>query len=191
LNNGDSTIAIYSNKSALYRPTALLVLLVAFSSAAIVYYGSSKPNSLMYYSGWLVLISGLFLLLSMLVRVITEKGPLIEVSADGLRFQRFAKNMLTWDTITNIDEWQFSLLSNAAVPVRLIRITYNPKLESTFSIWSFGKFFRTCWHEKQAFSIATSALSVTHEDLLKLIQSKWALFFQHKSGLVSSEIRYP
>jgi hypothetical protein len=165
-------ISVFSDHSKLLGPTALVAFGLALSSIFLKYYDSKYLNFFPYYLGICLMICSLYLLLQFLSIFLLRNRPSIYIVSRGLKCPAFAENFIPWDAITKIDEWQFSLLPSANVPVRLVRVSYKLEDETSFGVWPARRFFRTCWHEKGAFSIATGSLTMSHEALLADLQSR-------------------
>jgi hypothetical protein len=170
--NKHPDISVFNDHSKLPRPTALVVFFVIPLSIFSVYSGSKNSDLFQYYIGLFLMIGCAYILLHLLSIFLFRKRPSIYIGSRGLKCPAFAENFIPWDAITKIDEWQYSLLPSANVPVRLIRINYKREHEISFGVWPVRRFFRTLWHEKCAFSIATGTLTLSHEVLLSDLQTR-------------------
>jgi hypothetical protein len=163
-------ISVFSDHSKLLGPTALVAFCLALSSIFLKYYDSKYLDFFPYYLGICLMICSVYLLLHFLSIFLLRNRPSIYIVSRGLKCPAFAENFIPWDAITKIDEWQFSLLPSANVPVRLIRVNYKQERETSFGIRPVRRFFRYSWHEQGAFSIATGSLTMSHENLLAELQ---------------------
>jgi hypothetical protein len=163
-------LSVFNDHSKLLGPTALVVSCLALSAIFLKYYHTKYFNFYPYYLGPLLMILSIYILIHFSSIFFLRNRPSIYIGERGLKFPAFAKNFIPWDTITKVDEWQFSLLSGANVPLRLIRVTYKHEHEAGFGVWPVRSFFRYCWNEKDAFSIATGSLTMSHDSLLGELQ---------------------
>ena len=165
-------IFVFTDCSNLLRPTSLVAFVLVLSYIFLAHHDSKYFNFIPYFLGVCLMLLSAYLLIHFLFIFSLRNRPSIYVGSQGLKCPAFAENFIPWDAITKIDEWQFSLLASANVPVRLIRVSYKREQEASLGVWPVRRFLRTCWHEKDAFSIATGSLTMSHEALLAELQSR-------------------
>jgi hypothetical protein len=150
-------------KGRAFALIAFLFLLGAFLTV-------SAKKTEWQFVGWILLVPSTFFIVMSILDVRYRKSPWVEVGPAGLKCERFAKNVMPWESITDINETAVQSPFSGKTVFQLIQIRYRSDIDEKLEILPKSRILRTHWNSKGEFSIASSFLNYSHNNLLKLIR---------------------